>query len=90
MNTLQEVWAVTDELFEQFGDLNVQPIDLRHPFIFYMGHLPAFAWNRVCDQEQSSLDLLFAFGIDPKTIIHDQLGRPHRLAEGEPIRKLFI
>ena len=34
--------------------------------------------------------IYWRFGIDPKTIIHDQLGRPHRLAEGEPIRKLFI
>ena len=25
-----------------------QPIALRHPFIFYLGHLPAFAWNHVC------------------------------------------
>ena len=29
------------------------------------------------------------FGLDPATEIHDQNGRPHRLASGEPIRKLF-
>ena len=34
--------------------------------------------------------IYWRFGIDPKTIVHDQLGRPHRLAEGEPIQKLFI
>jgi hypothetical protein len=34
--------------------------------------------------------IYWRFGIDPQTIIQDQLGRPHRLAEGEPIRQLFI
>jgi uncharacterized protein (DUF1501 family) len=29
------------------------------------------------------------FGIDPATELHDQTGRPFRLAEGEPLRRLF-
>jgi hypothetical protein len=33
--------------------------------------------------------LYWRFGLDPATEILDQTGRPFRLAEGEPIRKLF-
>ena len=33
--------------------------------------------------------IFWRFGIDPATEIHDQTGRPHRLASGEPIKSLF-
>jgi uncharacterized protein (DUF1501 family) len=33
--------------------------------------------------------IYWRFGIDPATEIRDQAGRPYRLAEGEPVRKLF-
>jgi len=33
--------------------------------------------------------IFWRFGIDPATEIHDALGRPHRVATGEPLRKLF-
>ena len=33
--------------------------------------------------------IYWRFGIDPATEIHDQAGRPHRLAAGEPIKRLF-
>jgi hypothetical protein len=33
--------------------------------------------------------IFWRFGIDPTTEIHDSIGRPYRLAEGEPIRELF-
>jgi hypothetical protein len=33
--------------------------------------------------------IFWRFGIDPCTEIYDQTGRPFRLAEGEPLRKLF-
>jgi uncharacterized protein (DUF1501 family) len=33
--------------------------------------------------------IFWRFGIDPATEIHDQTGRPHRLAAGEPLRRLF-
>jgi hypothetical protein len=33
--------------------------------------------------------IFWRFGIDPGRSIHDSAGRPYRLAEGEPIRKLF-
>ena len=46
---LTDVWARTDRIFEILapGSWLAQPIALRHPFIFYLGHLPAFAWNHV-------------------------------------------
>jgi hypothetical protein len=34
--------------------------------------------------------IFWRFGIDPSTEIHDAIGRPFRIAEGEPIRELFI
>lgn len=33
--------------------------------------------------------LFWRFGLDPKTEMRDLTGRPYRLAEGEPLRKLF-
>ena len=33
--------------------------------------------------------IFWRFGIDPATEIQDGIGRPYRLAEGEPIRRLF-
>jgi hypothetical protein len=34
--------------------------------------------------------LFWAFGLDPATEIRDLIGRPYRLADGEPIRRLFV
>ncbi|MCU0880806.1 MAG: DUF1501 domain-containing protein [Pirellulaceae bacterium] len=33
--------------------------------------------------------IYWRFGLDPAAEIHDQSGRPHRLAGGEPIKRLF-
>jgi hypothetical protein len=33
--------------------------------------------------------IFWRFGLDPASEIHDQTGRPHRLASGEPLRRLF-
>jgi hypothetical protein len=33
--------------------------------------------------------LFWRFGLDPTTEIHDLTGRPYRIADGEPIRRLF-
>ncbi|WP_170319867.1 SUMF1/EgtB/PvdO family nonheme iron enzyme [Polyangium spumosum] len=49
-----------------------RPIGLRHPFLFYLGHLPAFAWNQIgrgvlgAGHLDEALDVLFERGIDPK------------------------
>jgi iron(II)-dependent oxidoreductase len=48
-----------------------QPIDLRHPIVFYEGHLPAFSFNTLVKQTlgrpalDPGLEELFARGIDP-------------------------
>jgi uncharacterized protein (DUF1501 family) len=33
--------------------------------------------------------IFWRFGINPATEIHDMTGRPYRVAEGQPVRKLF-
>ena len=33
--------------------------------------------------------IFWALGLDPQAEIHDQLGRPFKLADGEPITGLF-
>ena len=48
-----------------------QPISLRHPFVFYDGHVPAFAFNSLVKKAlggesiEPGLEALFARGIDP-------------------------
>ena len=48
-----------------------QPIALRHPIVFYEGHLPAFSFNTLIksalggDSIDPALETLFARGIDP-------------------------
>lgn len=66
-------WRRTDEIFRIIPDeaLLAKPIIWRHPFIFYLGHLPAFSWNQISGpllQWQSYnpyFDDLFCRGVDP-------------------------
>src|SRR5947208_16301569 len=66
-------WRRTDMLFGLVARdaMQSRPIALRHPFIFYVGHLPAFAWNHICRGvlQRPSFDPRFADmfdrGIDP-------------------------
>jgi ergothioneine biosynthesis protein EgtB len=66
-------WARTDQLFAIVppAAMLAQPIVWRHPFIFYVGHLPAFSWNQVCGgilnwpSFNPYFDDLFCRGIDP-------------------------
>src|SRR5262245_1621213 len=49
-----------------------QPISLRHPIVFYEGHLPAFSFNTLVRKALGGLSIdphlerLFARGIDPE------------------------
>lgn len=69
----QSVWERTDRIFAIVAAdaMLERPIALRHPFIFYLGHLPAFAWNHVCrgvlgrPSFDARLDEIFDRGIDP-------------------------
>jgi ergothioneine biosynthesis protein EgtB len=73
LERLQRAWQRSDGLFAELADSAwlEQPIRLRQPFVFYLGHLPAFAWNhlgrgllgRAAFRED--LDVLFERGIDP-------------------------
>ena len=48
-----------------------QPIALRHPIVFYEGHLPGFSFNALVKKGlgrpsiDANLEALFARGIDP-------------------------
>lgn len=70
---LRAAWDRSDHLFGLVFAENVhaRPISLRHPIVFYIGHLPAFAWNQVgrgalgLPAMDAHLDALFERGIDP-------------------------
>ena len=57
-----------------------QPIALRHPIVFYEGHLPGFSFNTLVKKAlgrpsiDARLEQLFARGIDP----HESAGGPGR------------
>src|SRR5215510_211545 len=58
-----------------------RPIDLRHPIVFYEGHLPAFSFNTLVKRGlggasiDAALEALFARGIDPS---EEEAGRVHK------------
>jgi ergothioneine biosynthesis protein EgtB len=68
-----------------------QPIKLRQPFIFYLGHLPAFARNLLLGSREGphasrpELDALFARGIDPVGVDAYVPAEPHRWPPAEEI-----
>jgi ergothioneine biosynthesis protein EgtB len=81
-------WERTDEIFSivKAHAMLARPIVLRHPFIFYVGHLPAFAWNQICGEVlrwksfNPYFDDLFSRGIDPDV----ETGECHRHPEVPP------
>src|ERR1700730_8148344 len=58
-----------------------QPIALRHPIVFYEGHLPAFSFNTLVKKAlggpsiDSRLETIFARGIDPAEAQQSDVGR---------------
>ncbi len=72
---LESAWARSDSLFAMLAPdaFALRPIALRHPLLFYVGHLPAFAHNQIVrgalggEALDPALDDLFARGIDPET-----------------------
>ena len=73
MTELTAAWERTDRIFGFVEEeaLLARPIPLRQPFLFYVGHLPAFAWNHLgrgalgLPSFAPELDALFEAGIDP-------------------------
>ena len=72
-NRLRDAWRMSDRIFDIVprDRWSHQPISLRHPILFYVGHLPAFAWNQVgsgllgLGRLHPEFDELFERGIDP-------------------------
>jgi len=65
----QRCWATTDIFFQSVMDWCEKPIDVRHPFKFYYGHLQAFAKLKLCaDSPPSAMDIMFSRGIDPNVV----------------------
>ncbi|WP_437710214.1 SUMF1/EgtB/PvdO family nonheme iron enzyme [Sorangium sp. So ce448] len=70
---LAAAWRRSDDLFALVPEASMgrRPIAQRHPFSFYLGHLPAFAWNQIgrgvlgLGPMRSDFDVLFERGIDP-------------------------
>lgn len=70
---IEAAWERSDELFGIIAKdaLLDQPIPLRQPLLFYLGHLPAFAWNQIgraalgLPSWNADFDALFERGIDP-------------------------
>jgi formylglycine-generating enzyme required for sulfatase activity len=65
-----------------------RPIPLRHPFVFYEGHIPAFSFNKIAREAlgvgsiDASFELLFERGIDPGDVVdaarHERDSWPER------------
>ena len=74
IDKFNQVWDRTDRLFSLLrssDDHYKQPIKLRLPLIFYLGHLPCFSWvqfrhlNGVDNIIHNIYDDLFVCGVDP-------------------------
>ena len=70
-----------------------KPIDLRHPVVFYEGHLPGFSFNTLVKKAlgrpsiDARLETLFARGIDPPSPLRGYGETSPRAAEGWPERE---
>src|SRR5438105_3359863 len=70
-----------------------RPIDLRHPVVFYDGHLPGFSFNTLVKKAlggpsiDERLESLFARGIDPPSPLRGFGETSPRGIEGWPDRK---
>lgn len=66
---LQRCWSLTDGFFQSVPDWCEKPIDVRHPFKFYYGHIQAFSKLKLLPDEPSSpTDIMFSRGIDPNVV----------------------
>ncbi|KAG0583912.1 hypothetical protein KC19_3G171100 [Ceratodon purpureus] len=66
---LQRCWAQSDGFFRSVPDWCAKPIDVRHPFKFYYGHIQAFAKLKLLPNDPPSpTDIMFSRGIDPNVV----------------------
>lgn len=82
---LARVWASTDAILGRRITAKTgltRPIGVRQPYVFYLGHLPAFAWNLLVDHYgiggpmKKGWDDLFARGIDPSLSVSEPTNAP--------------
>jgi formylglycine-generating enzyme required for sulfatase activity len=70
-----------------------RPIDLRHPVVFYDGHLPGFSFNTLVKNAlgrpgiDAGLETLFARGIDPESPLRGSGETSVRAHDGWPDRR---
>src|SRR5258706_15639361 len=70
-----------------------RPIDLRHPVVFYDGHLPGFSFNTLVKKAlgepgiDERLESLFARGIHPH---ESQAGPAHPAWPGRDVVRAFV
>jgi len=91
---LQAAWDRSDALFAMLPSdaLLDRPIGLRHPFLFYVGHLPAFLWNQIgrgvlgLTSETPAMDELFERGIDP---LSEQGAKDASIAQWPPVAEVL-
>jgi formylglycine-generating enzyme required for sulfatase activity len=82
---LAAAWRRSDQLFSTLapGAWLDRPIGLRLPFLFYLGHLPAFAWNQIgrgalaAQPMDETFERVFERGIDPENL-PENLTSAHR------------
>jgi ergothioneine biosynthesis protein EgtB len=87
----------TRELFDLLTDEAYyhQPIDLRHPIVFYDGHLPGFSFNTLVKRAlggasiDARLEALFARGIDPDES-DGESARPFEWPSRDVVRRFTV
>jgi ergothioneine biosynthesis protein EgtB len=87
---LRSAWHRSDRILGLLSDAAwlEQPIPLRQPFLFYLGHLPAFGWSHIGRgllgrrAFEPDYDALFERGIDPTGVdtYEPQAAWPERAA----------
>ncbi|KAL3696043.1 hypothetical protein R1sor_010119 [Riccia sorocarpa] len=66
---ITQCWQDTDVLFDSIPDWTRKPIDVRHPFLFYYGHLIAFTKIKLFPEEPvGEFDCMFSRGVDPNVL----------------------
>lgn len=88
---LRRCWNDSDDLFAKMPDWRRKPIDVRHPFCFYYGHINAFTKLKLLPGDAvSAEDDMFSRGIDPlvtdPSVCHDHPEVPPEWPADEEIK----
>uniref|UniRef100_A0A0D6QRR4 Sulfatase-modifying factor enzyme domain-containing protein n=1 Tax=Araucaria cunninghamii TaxID=56994 RepID=A0A0D6QRR4_ARACU len=90
-HALVQCWKDTDILFEGILDWNCKPIDLRHPYLFYYGHVCAFTKLKIMgNEEESEMDTMFSRGMDPNVLDPSQCHSHPQVPSKWPSKEVVI